>query len=208
MSNVKGEFKFVLGIDFETTGLKFDSMDSSEGHQILSCGIIVADAKTFKPIEELYLEIKWNDEMKAKRLVDSSFGKYAEKIHGLTMEYLEENGVEEQQAVQYIGTLILKYFGPTSSVRCLGHNVHLFDYRFLISLFKKYDIDLPMANRHIDTSTIGNVLLGAYTSDQLFETLGFEQRDKHDALDDVKMSLKACEIISKLWKEKVGLVLE
>lgn len=207
MSNkIKGKYKFILALDVETNGFKRQTLNASEGYQIVSWGIVIADAITFKPIEELYIEVQWNDEMKAKRLVEPSFGKEAERIHGLTMEYLDKNGIPEEQAVEKVGTLIMKYFGPTNPIRCLGHNLHLFDYTFLVHVFLKYGITIPMTNVHIDTSTLGKVVLGTYTSDQLFETLGFQKRDKHNALDDARMSLKACEIISTLWKSKVGLM--
>lgn len=205
---LKGEFKFILAVDCETTGLNYNSDNSAEGHQAVSWGIIVADARTFKVIEELYVEIKWNKQSKELRKHDVNFGKGAEKIHGLTYDYLEKNGMEEEDAVVKIGQLVLKYWGPENSPRLLGHNVHRFDYVFLVEMFRRHGIELKKANRHVDTSSIGLITLGAFTSDQLFETLGFEKRKEHNALDDARMSLKSCQIISKLWREKVKLLVQ
>lgn len=202
----RGEFQFILAVDCETTGLNVHSTDSSEGHQAISWGIVVADSKSFEPIEELYVEIKWNDDMKAKRAADPKFGVAAEKIHGLTLEYLEQNGISEAEAVAKIGELVLRYWGPSNSIRMLGHNVHLFDYKFFLRMFRNHGIEIPLANRHVDTSSIGLVTVGAFNSDELFETMGFEKRKEHNALDDVKMSLKACQIVNQLWKSKVGLL--
>lgn len=202
----RGSFDFLLAIDCETTGIHFDSDDSSEGQQAISWGVIVADAHTFEPIEQIYLEVKWNDEMKAKRLANPSFGVEAESIHGLTFSHLEKHGIDEQQAVEIIGELIMKYWGPSNSPRLLGHNVHLFDYKFLVSMFRRHGIELPKSNRHVDTSSIGFATVNAYTSDQLFETMGFEKRGDHNALTDALMSLQSCKLISTLWKQKVGLV--
>ena len=128
---LKGSFEFILAIDFETTGLCF-SGDIDAGHQAVSAGLIVADASTFKPIEELYCEIKWNEQSKATRKLDPNFGVKAEGIHGLTFDYLEKNGITEEEAVTKILNLIIKYWGVKNAPRLLGHNVHLFDYKFLI----------------------------------------------------------------------------
>lgn len=201
----RGSFDFLLAADCETTGIHFDSDDSSEGYQAISWGLVVADAATFEPIEELYVEIKWNDDQKAKRAADGNFGKGAEKVHGLTMDYLEKNGVTEEEAAVQITNLILKYWGPKNSPRLLGHNVHLFDYKFLITTLRRHGIELKKANRHVDTSTLGYVTLGAFTSDSLFESVGFDKRGDHNALDDAKMSLATCKLIRTLWDQKVGL---
>jgi DNA polymerase III epsilon subunit-like protein len=201
----RGSFDFILAVDCETTGIHLNSDDSSEGHQAISWGLIVADAATFKPIEELYVEVKWNDDMKALRAANPEFGKGAEKIHGLTMDYLEKNGLSEEEAVSKIASLILKYWGPRHSPRLLGHNVHLFDYKFLINALRRCGIEIPKANRHVDTSSIGYATVGAFTSDSLFETMGFEKRGDHNALDDARMSLQTCALIRTLWDQKVGL---
>lgn len=201
----RGSFDFVLAVDCETTGIHFHSDNTAEGQQAISWGLIVADARTLEPIEELYLEVKWNDDMLEKRQKDPSFGVAAEKVHGLTIPYLEEHGLDEAEAVAQIANLILKYWGPKSSPRLLGHNVHLFDYKFLIDALRRHGIELAKANRHIDTSSIGFVTLEAYTSDSLFESMGFEKRGNHKAIDDAHMSLKTCKIIRALWDQKVGL---
>lgn len=201
----RGEFKFVLAMDCETTGLKMNADDASEGHQAISWGLIVADAKTFKAIEELYVEVKWNDEMKAKRAADPTFGKKAESIHGLTYEHLEANGLSEDEALLKIGALILKYWGDTS-VRTLGHNVHLFDMPFFRAMFRRHDLKIRFGNRHYDTNSLGFGTTGAFNSDDLFTTMGFEKRGEHNALDDAKMSLGVYRITKKLWKDKVGLL--
>lgn len=185
-----GYFKYVLAIDCETTGLKFNADDPSEGHQSVSWGIIVANADTLEPIKKLYVEIKWNDESVAARQRDPKFGKRAEEIHGLTFEYLEDNGMSEREAVEEIGGLILEYFAD-GNIRTLGHNVATFDLWFLKRLFRKFQIELKFGSRHIDTSSLGYVNFGVYTSDQLFDAVGFDARDAHNALEDAEMSLES-----------------
>lgn len=197
----KGYFQFLLAIDCETTGLNFNSMfGADEGHQAVSWGMIIADAVTLKPIEELYVEIKWNEYSKAARQKDSSFGRKAEQIHGLTFDYLEKNGIKESEAVLQMGQLIVKYFG-TNKITTLGHNVHYFDLPFLRSMFLRHGIELKFGNRHVDTNTVGFVNYNTFNSDDMFEYMGFEQRTTHNALDDIKMSLETARQTRKIMEK-------
>lgn len=205
----KGYFEKILAIDCETTGINFVTdnplkpANPSDGHQAVSWGLIVADATTLKPIEELYIEIKWNEASKAARAADPEWGKGATKIHGLTYQHLEENGLSEEEAVVKIANLIIKYWGPTSAIKALGHNVHMFDIPFLQSLFLRHGIILPVGSRHYDSNSIG-FITGAFTSDALFDTMGFDARDSHNALEDTRMALESCRRIKVLWDDYVG----
>jgi len=187
MGTIKGKptgyFQKLIAIDCETSGLEFNGDDPSEGFQAVSWGIIVADANTLKPIEELYVEIMWDGE--------SKWETRAEKVHGLSKDYLKENGVSEEEAVVAIGSLIAKHFGTDNALCCLGHNVATFDVWFLKRLFRKFDIELKFGNRHVDTSSIGFVNWGVFTSDQLFEEVGYESRGDHNSLEDARMALEA-----------------
>lgn len=200
----KGHFAKLLAIDCETTGINYASDDPSVGHQAVSWGVIVADAETLKPIDELYVEIKWNEESKAAKAADPEFGAGASNIHGLTSEYLEENGIPEDEAVMLIANLILQHWGPTSAIKTLGHNVHMFDVPFLRAMFRRHDIDIPIGSRHYDSNSIGFCTVGAVTSDDLFATMGFDDRNGHNALEDARMALESCRRIRVLWNAKVG----
>lgn len=196
----KGWFQYVLAMDCETTGLAFNSDDPSDGNQAVSWGLIVADAHTLKPIEQLYVEIKWNDECKAARKADPKFGTYAEKIHGLTYDYLEKNGMSEEDAVIDIASLILKYWAD-GNIRCLGHNVATFDMWFLKRLMRSHEIELKFGSRHVDTSGAGFINFETYNSDQLFEMVGFESRKDHNALDDARMALESARVMRLIFQK-------
>lgn len=187
MATIKGKppgyFEILLAMDCETSGLNFNAVDPSEGYQSIAWGFVVADAHTLKPIEKLYLEIKWDGK--------STWSPQAEKVHGLSKEHLKENGVTSEEAAIIIGNLILKYWGPTVSIRTLGHNVATFDLWFLRRLMEENGITLNFGNRHVDTSSIGFVNWEVFTSDQLFDAVGLEERGVHNALDDALMALEA-----------------
>lgn len=206
----RGAFDYLLAMDCETTGLCLNNASpvynekTGERHQAIAWGIIVAEERTLKPVEKLYVEIKWNKHSKAQRKEDSSFGTKAEQIHGLDFNYLEKNGVTEEDAVAQIGNLIIKYWGPTVSVRTLGHNVHLFDLPFLRDMFDRNEVPLSFGNRHYDSNSLGFGTFGTFNSDDLFKDLGFPDRGDHNALVDAEQSLGAFRIIRNIFQGAIS----
>ena len=104
----RGYFKHLLALDVETSGLAFKSDDPSiepdgKEYQIVSAGLVVADADTLKPVEKLYVEVKWDGK--------SIWNDRAQQVHGLSKAYLEENGLTNEDAALAIGNLIIKYWG-------------------------------------------------------------------------------------------------
>jgi DNA polymerase III epsilon subunit-like protein len=191
-----GYFDKILFIDCETTGLFFNGNPvtdplTGESYQAVSYGLIVTDANTLEPIEDLYVEIKWNG--------ISHWNKKAEVVHGLSLQYLEEHGVEEEEAVVQIASLILKYWGPDSSVCLGGHNVATFDRLFLQDLLNRHGVNVKMGNRTIDSSAIGFATFGTYNSDDLFATVGLDHREAHNALVDAHSSLTAVRTVRNLF---------
>ncbi len=199
----RGYFNKVLALDCETSGLNFNAFGPgvSDGYQSVSWGFVIADAQTLKPLDELYLEIKYDG--------TSKWNDVAAKIHGLTKDYLSVNGMSNEQAVEEIVNFVLNHWDPeadTSSernIRCLGQNVATFDIWFLIKLFEDAGATelrkaiFPTGNRFIDTSTVG-YLLGCFNSDDLFEMVGVN-RGAHNALEDAHASLTAVRKAKKMY---------
>lgn len=201
MSNTKkprGYFEKALFIDAETSGLAFNAIDptydeaTGNTYQAVSIGLVVADSSTLEPVDELYVEIKWNGE--------STWSPAAEAVHGLSLAYLEEHGISEEDAVVEIATFILKYWGPEGVICLGGHNVARFDLFYLKRLMESQGINLRFGSRTIDSSAVGFVALETYNSDDLFELVGLPERDpaKHNALTDAHNSLTACRMIRKM----------
>lgn len=193
----RGYFSRLLIMDCETTGLKYNANDPSEGFQSIAWGLIVADAQTLKSVDELYVEIKWNG-------VDK-WSNGAQKVHGLSKEYLKKNGVTEEQAAVKIGTLILKHWGPDASIRICGHNVGSFDLWFMRRLMHKFGLPFKTGNRHLDTYSVGITTLETYNSDDLFKAIGLPERDsnKHNALEDARCALEVVRRVRMLWNKFV-----
>lgn len=192
MKKPKNHPKFGLGIDWETSGSDWNDPDGShKKYQGLSYGAVVFNVDTFEPIETLYRELRFDD-------AKYSWSNEAQAIHGLSREYLNENGVDREEAVADLGELILKYFGPNDKVMFLGHNAD-FDIKFTNQLLN--DFGLPSLNKHhviLDTSSAGFITLGLYKSDMLFDRLGFDKRGLHNALDDILITLETCKIMKSL----------
>jgi DNA polymerase III alpha subunit (gram-positive type) len=96
--------------------------------------------------------------------------------------------------------MIIKFIGPSDKIMFLGHNCQ-FDIDFTNQLVT--DVGLPKMNLHhvkLDTSALGFITLGLYKSDHLFQRMGFSRPEKHNALDDVKMTLTTCQIINGIMK--------
>jgi hypothetical protein len=205
MAKSRSAFDYVLACDCETTGIAFGSVDptgsqdcdNEEYFQAISFGFIVASATTFKPIAELYVEIQHDD-----RYV---WNDGAEKVHGLSREYLAANGMSRKDAAFKIAAFIEKYFGPIQDIRkicLLGHNVATFDRYFLIELLQEFDLCPQFGNRHIDTFSLGVTLMGCCSSDELFDTLGLERDpNNHNALEDTKHALKAARLMKQFFNQ-------
>lgn len=193
-----GHFKFLLMADSETTGLHFNSSTpnidprTGETFQAISWGLIVVDADTLQPVEELYREIKYDG--------TSTWNARAEQVHGLSKEYLELHGYDEEEAVIDIAELLLKYWGPDSSISFAGWNVGTFDLPFFRSLMEKYEVPIKISNRHVDVFSLAYGTLGTFTSDEAFEAVGII-RDKHNALEDARATLTVLQAISGVWDE-------
>lgn len=191
----RGFRQFLLAFDSETTGLAFNELDPSfnsktgERYQMVSFGALVVDTVTLKVVDQLYVEIKWNG--------TSVWSPGAERVHGLSKEYLDEHGVEEEEAACMIAEFILKYWGNTA-VNMLGHNVSTFDLQFLRALLYKFGITVPFGNKHVDTNSIGFAVFQTHNSDDLFSICGVKQRAEHNSLDDAMACIKVLTTVRSL----------
>lgn len=202
MSNPRGYIKYVLAADAETSGLAFKcekptiNTDTGEQYQMVSVGLVVVNADTYEEVDELYVEIKPIDGF--------TWSPQAEKVHGLSQSYLKQNGLTEEQAATAIGNLIMKYWGPTSSLCLLGHNVATFDLHFLRDMLYRHGLMFSFGSKHIDTNSIGHAVFSTHNSDDLFECIGVSREGTHDALDDAKAAVKVVRTVRALSKVMLG----
>lgn len=193
----RGQFDVVFAVDCETSGLNYKSSDITTNYQSISWGIIAANPETFETIDELYVEIKHDG---SKYMWDYR----AEKVHGLTRDYLDENGLCEEDAAATIGEFILDHIGSvTAPVVLLGHNVATFDLLFLKKLLRNNGLDFKFAHRSLDTFSLSMATVKEYNSDDLFEAFGLDERKEHNALEDAHHALEVFRQVNLIWKHLV-----
>ena len=190
--------KYALVIDWETTGSNFGG-DSSIDYQGIAFGAVVADTTTWDPVETLYVELHF-DESKYK------WTDGAEKIHGLSRDYLEAFGVPREEALAMLLELLLKYWAPGSKIMLIGHNAG-FDADFTSQLFRDFGLEENLHLHHVmpDSSALAFVLIGDYKSDIVFEKLAFaEKRKEHNALDDALICLTVLRNAKQIFQTAYG----
>jgi DNA polymerase III epsilon subunit-like protein len=128
----------------------------------------------------------------------------AEKIHGLSREYLKEHGVSREEALTDLLSLILEYIGADSKIFFLGHNVD-FDIDFTMQLCRDFDITIEAHHVKLETSGAGFICIGKYKSNDVFEFFTGKVRDgSHNALHDSLMALETVRNMRALMNTALG----
>lgn len=106
---------------------------------------------------------------------------WAESIHGLSMDFLQVNGIAPEEAMR-------QFFGFVGDRTLLvAHNLR-FDMGMVQNMCRKFDLDFePELVETCDTLALARHLrpgLGSYRLCNLIPALGIEGCNSHDALDD------------------------
>ena len=199
--------ELALCIDWETSGSTWGG-DSSIDYQGLSFGAAVVRLADYEVLDTLYAEIKFDD-------TKYQWADTAEKIHGLSREYLAKNGMTQEAAAELLLNFIVEHFGTTKIV-FIGHNME-FDVRFTAQLlatvgfaFGKERIpgdERPRVGLHhvcIDTASVGLALTQIFKSDILFGLFAGADRGAHNALEDVLITVETLKNIKILFQSALG----
>lgn len=179
-----------LIIDWETSGSNWGG-DSTKDFQGLAFGAIVFNLSTFEPVDKLYVELKFDAER-------YKWQDAAERVHGLTREHLEANGVTREEAAVLFGEFFLKYFAPDETVFFLGHHAN-FDIAFTEQLLGEFGLMFKVNPSILDTSSAGYIMFGIHKSQDLFNFLQLnEERKVHNALEDCELTLQAAAMMRKI----------
>lgn len=184
----------ILFIDVETSGYAQSNMLDRTGggkYEMVSLGAIVADARTLKEVDHFYVEIVPSPNV--------CWSPSAERIHGLSREYLNSHGTTTELAFTSFVEFLLPHFDPSRAITLGGHNVATFDRHFLIRFFEHNEAEIQLSGHSVDSYTLGKVLLNANNSNELFEQVGID-RDTHNALEDTRASLKAARLLKQLYE--------
>jgi DNA polymerase III epsilon subunit-like protein len=186
------------GLKGNITGADFDAGYDviTKKYQGISFGAIIADNETLEEIESVYCEIQFDGSK--YQWTDG-----AEKIHGLSRDYLQTNGVTREDACAILLELILKYIGAGNKVCIGGHNAD-FDIAFTGQLTGDFGVDLPIHHVKLETSGASFIAIGKYRSDDVFAFFGGAERKAHNALDDARLALASARGIKQLVQAALG----
>lgn len=189
----RNEPEYIAVIDWETTGADWDG-DSHKTYQGIQLGCVIANIETYEAVDDFSANIvfdesrwKWSDE--------------AAKVHGLTIEHLQQTGLPAIDVAVEFGLFLRRYFGD-KKIMFAGHNCVAFDIPFTQQLFdnipgckfgfsnrEKKEIFIPVHHVVLDTSIIGQALFGIFKSDKLFDYFDLPPRQAHNALEDAYYTL-------------------
>lgn len=179
-----------LCLDWETSGSEWGA-DSSVEHQGVSFGAVIFDTATLLPVKTLYREIQFDPNLGlAWQGKQYKWSEEAQAIHGLSRERLATSGVTQADAAIDLAELILEYFDPQRPILFMGHNVD-YDIRFTEQLMQPYEIMFKVAHTKLDTSGAAWINFGIHKSNDMFDFLGLQEREEHNALEDALMTLEA-----------------
>lgn len=197
--------KFSLWLDWETSGADFNKSypKQTEIYQGVQLGLVIADNETFEEVASMKVTIKFDPKY--------TWEDRAQQIHGLSREYLEENGVSREDAAITVIEFLLEHFhkdvlfmlsdGPVdrnSHRVCFGgHNLE-FDIAHFKSLLQEVGFGVDDHHVKLNTTVIGFHATNLYRSDDLFTLFGAEKRGDHDALEDARQALAVARGIKKL----------
>lgn len=106
---------------------------------------------------------------------------WAEQIHGISMDYLDEHGIEPTEALRQF----FDFLG--SDVLLVAHN-NRFDLKMLKQECEKFEVEFEQEGvGHCDTLALSRFLrpdLKSHALRNLLAPLGVEGVNSHDALDD------------------------
>lgn len=190
-----------LCIDWETTGynppheMEGHFIGYADKHQGIALGAVVFDVQSFETLDTFYVEIKYDPKYE--------WTDGAEKIHGLSRQYLEEHGLTKQDAAVEFMNFLIKYFMADEEILVMGHNKD-FDIAFLHQFLEPFGIMPKIWYRGINTVDVGIVCFGLAKSDMIFDHIGLPPREDHNALEDAIYTVEVCKTIRAVMKE-VGL---
>jgi DNA polymerase III epsilon subunit-like protein len=194
---------FGLVIDWETTGIHQQEVPWNaylDGPQGIELGAIVVELPDFTTINETVTRVRflgtahgvsyggpthenltWSDE--------------AERVHGISVTDLINEPTPSEAADKLVRFVLqsTRIEDPQKSpIMVCGHNPagDMYYLRQLLFLGSK-ERGLRFHHRMLDSFTLGYMMLGTKSSNDLFEQVSGVVRDKHNALQDARLTRDA-----------------
>lgn len=187
--------KYYLSVHVETTGIN-NTVDEPvfKNNNIICLAAVVCEKKTFKPVDEIVL------------FIDHGIDDTGSRWHGITPEFLEQEGVDEETAVVDFSNFILQYFDPDGSIIAMGQNVHSFVLPFVKDLLYRNEVYICFSSNSLDVFSVTVPTIGETTIKELIELFGdvdklepSYQQQEYACLLKAKTFVEVFRKIDKTW---------
>lgn len=153
--------KYYLALHIETTGLNHVIDEPIyKNNNIVALSAVICEKGTFNIIDEKII------------FIDHGIDEVGDRWHGITKEFLEEEGVDEESAVLEFANFILEYFDSNDSIICLGQNVHSFVLPFVKNLLYRNEVFIQFSVNALDVFSVTVSTIGETTIQELIELFG------------------------------------
>lgn len=169
---------YILAWDVETTGL------NPKEDFIIQLAAVKFDKKTGCVMKTN----KWY----VKPAHSYTISPGAEAVHGLSKEFIEENG-------RYFKDVASEFFEMMDDADLLTYNGNSFDIKFLYEECKRWEIEFPVVDKKCYDAFAMECRLSPRNLSTVFEKyMGYQFKDAHDALGDVMATVKVFQAQMKL----------
>lgn len=199
-SGMNSRHNYYLALHVETTGICNDlDRPVNSDNDIISISAAICDKRTFKVLDKKIIFIE-NDK-----------DDIGTKWHGITRPFLDDEGVDEETAIEEFVNFILEYFTLDNSIICLGQNVHSFVLPFIRELLERHEVYLKFAPNSLDVFSITVPTIGETSITELVEMFGdvdsldpAYQRVEYASMLKVLTFIKIFRSINKIWTKVIN----
>ena len=193
---------YYLSLHVETTGVNYDDPSAPvyEGHDIVALAAAVCEKDTFKKVDEIIVFFTQDPDRKD----------IGTRWHGITAAFLDEEGVDEIEAIEEFVSFLLDYFDVSESIICMGQNVHAFALPFIKNWLYSNEVFLKFSTCSLDVFSLTVATIGETSIEELIDTFGevenmkgFQQRQEYACLLKVQVFIEAFRRIDKLCRNMI-----
>lgn len=133
---MKTGIKYVIVQDYETGGLPNKTLKPFIDIALCEVACVVIDMQTLSIIDE------YQNLFKPHYKGDLVYQQEALNVNGLTLEMMEEKGVDARDIYKDLKALYLLYKNPRHGAVICGHNFTAFDHPFTVNMFEYFGDDV------------------------------------------------------------------
>lgn len=192
--------------DWETTGIPdpYNLEPYSTGPQgIQFAAAFVTDIySSWEIVDEFTMTLRWlgpDENVPEPELPGLTWDEKAYQIHRMSKTFLRDKPTPEEMASPF-SKFIFKNVSRGSPILFGGHNPQFdqyFNHQFMLMSGLVNETDIRFHHRMLDSFTAGFFKTGMTNSDDLFKLAGCPTRTSHNAMEDVRHTVRALRFITR-----------